>query len=822
MEVTQALVRRATQQMPAMLAARVIEQEMAKGCSKRLYAHPVALQPMFRSVASAPDWLDNSLSEHATPHPAAPMDAMRRLRVWLHPKEEMDWLRAELFLQQLRSAQHRIALEVFGNATSIHVCFACHVDDVEWLKAAFRGQYPLCHIDDDSPAPVFFQPSAGGALLVADYVPPPPYWRLLTSPPVFRISPFEMFLRSIAGLPEPLWGFHQTVFQPVAHAQNLHYTVEMLTDFEFLNKLYRFGNAGHRYQHQGPSGDLRHMAMELERKAHNDKPFFCTAVRAGVSGPSYEAASGALYAAMAHMNLFQYGGRVLEYVETADYEEVLTSAEVRVMLLQTATYRPGFLTNSLELSGLVHLPPLPLLQDTATHVDLLDGFSPVNTPPDEGTLLGSRSVPGGHQHVRNTQSTRCCHAHLIGKPGTGKTTALEAMSFDDMNSGHGLCIIDPHGDLAERMLTRIPEDKVEKTLYFAPGAPDWVPLWNPLEAGPGQDLSRMADDLVNAFFKLFKSSWGHRLEHLLRHAIYGILHIPGGTLRDVSDLLTTNKESNSALRATVANAVNDELARRFWEKDIGDYRSEFYLSVHHKLSRVLVGGTLALTLSQPENRFHFRRMMDEGQILIVDLANLGSEARDTVGSLVLSLIYQAAMSRSTLPLAKRRVFHVYVDEAHRFLGGGIEDSIAETRKYGVNLNLASQYMSQYTREQSDALGVVGTTIVFNVLNKDAVILSKQLGEDVMPEDLGDLSIGDAIARIGTETVRLHTERLPPPEDPSVRDRIIARSLQRYYAPAETVRQYLKRRCSGRGAALQVLLDKGAPLPEVEEFPYDEF
>ena len=221
-------------------------------------------------------------------------------------------------------------------------------------------------------------------------------------------------------------------------------------------------------------------------------------------------------------------------------------------------------------------------------------------------------------------------------------------------------------------------------------------------------------------------------------------------------------------------------------------------------------------LAQPQNLIDFRNIMDEGKILLVDLSGLGSETREILGGFMLSVLHVTALCRSALPPEKRRPFHIHCDEAHRFTTDALEDLIMETRKYGVGLTLAHQYLSQFETRRKDALASVGTTVIFNVDTKDAAHLKKDLQDKVEVKDLIFLRVGEAIARIGTEIVRFRTP--PPREIPKkhFRDRIIAESRRRYYRPIGEVRA-AKHQRDRRWEKPFTPLTEG---PE-EEFHYEE-
>jgi len=217
--------------------------------------------------------------------------------------------------------------------------------------------------------------------------------------------------------------------------------------------------------------------------------------------------------------------------------------------------------------------------------------------------------------------------------------------------------------------------------------------------------------------------------------------------------------------------------------------------------------------------------MDEGMILLVNLSSIGSETRDILGCFILSLLHLTAISRSDTPFERRKPFHIYCDEAHRFMTPALEDLIGETRKFRVSLTLAHQYLSQFTQKKTDALSSVGTTIIFNVDTKDAQYLKKDLQGLANVEDLITLNIGEAIARIGTEVVRIKTlEPLQIPKK-NLREQIINESHRRYYKTVSEVRKAVRLRNNRWHQPFAPL----TPIPEdqngnstIEEFYYDEF
>jgi len=495
------------------------------------------------------------------------------------------------------------------------------------------------------------------------------------------------------------------------------------------------------------------MAGQLETKAHNDRPFFAMAFRIAVVGAGEENQHH-LRSIATFSNLFQHGGRPLIHLTEADYAQSFTNEQIREMFLLGLTYRPGFIVNSWELAGPVHIPSTEITERHRVRFETLETLPVCGDELSVGTPIGTSGYAGTSAPVCLPPDLRGRHTHIIGRPRMGKSSLLEHMILDDINKGLGVAVLDPHGDLVERLLCLLPESAIGRTVYFNPGDPDYVPLWNPLRPISGQDIGRTADDLVGAF-KSFVTGWGDRLEHLLRHSFYALMHLPGSTLLDVSNLFRIKSEESKRVRAEILQVIDNAVARPFWLHDFQRYGKDDFGPPKNKLSKLLVSDTVSLMLSQPDSTINLRQIMDGGMIFLANLSTVGSETREILGCLLLSLLHLTALSRSDTPVDERRPHHSYVDEAHRFLTDALEDLIAETRKYAVSLTLAHQYMSQFPQRKLGALSSVGTTIVFNVDTKDARQLATDFRGMVETEDLITLEMREAIVRAGTHDRQDH-------------------------------------------------------------------
>lgn len=338
------------------------------------------------------------------------------------------------------------------------------------------------------------------------------------------------------------------------------------------------------------------------------------------------------------------------------------------------------------------------------------------------------------------RSDRRSHLYSIGKTGTGKSTLLATLALQDMENGEGLCLVDPHGDLVERLLDKIPEHRKDDLIYF--NVPDTTaPLgFNPLAGVAPSARPLAASGILEAMKKIWKDSWGPRLEHILRHALLATLEIPDATFADVLRLLADDK-----YRRRVAQRVANPQVRNYWLREYESYparfRAESIAPVQNKVGAFLANPILRNILTQPKSAFEPRQLMDEGKILLVNLAKgkLGEDTAALLGALLVSRLGLAGLSRADTAEHERRDFYLYLDEFQTFTTLSLADMLSELRKYRVNLVLAHQYLSQLDEPVRDAvLGNVGTLVNFRLGPEDAELMEKEFAPEVSAADLMNL------------------------------------------------------------------------------------
>jgi hypothetical protein len=823
MSIEQAMILRAQPQALARRIGAAMEREVTKGCTRDLSPVPVRLEPAFAPLLAAPRIAGDVADVPYVPASPDELATPFQLRLWISPEQTFDWNRSELWLKQLALALDRVAFQIVGNKEGIEVGILCAPQDALMIAASFEGQFNLCEILPCASSPLGNIPGDGwGGVQFYDFYPSPPYSHMLTCYTELRTSPFEALLTAMRLIPEPATAIYQCLFQPVHPSHNWHANVSALLDFEYVAKLHNSPATSSRALQQTPSGDLRQMAKDVEVKAHNDKPFFSVAVRMGVVG-SPVSDNRIVRALTSALRVFQHGGRPLECLSERDYRERISIEDVRRMFVCGFTHRAGFLLNSQELAGLVHVFPASIREPRKINLEVLPSLPLRSATLATGTRIGTCRYAGVDYPVCIPSPIRECSVHVVSSPGHGKTTVLINMMLQDIETS-GCVFIDAHGDAIRDLLKLIPRRHRSRCIYFNPGDPDWIPLWNPLLIPPGGDVYRLADDLVSVCKRVFKD-WGDRLEHVIRNGLIGLGHLPNSCLLDLYTLMRQGAAESEPIRKRIIATAVDEPVRKFWEYDfLNDYKKSDLQAPKHKLSKLVSAGPVSQMLSQPYSSISFRTIMDEGSILLVDLSSLGADVREILGSFILTLFLIAAIRRSDTEITMRRSFSMFVDEAHLFVSAdAIESIITQARKFHVNICLAHQYLKQFQTAKVDALSTVGCTLLGRLDKHDSQYFAKDLQDLVDPGEIVSLAPYDMFARIGTEVVRLRTSEPKTPEDPDGTLEIIENSRRRYCRPAGEVRRWVENRGSARQEGFAALDPAFAAYGFTEDdLRYEEF
>jgi len=396
--------------------------------------------------------------------------------------------------------------------------------------------------------------------------------------------------------------------------------------------------------------------------------------------------------------------------------------------------------NSEELATIFHFPNK---QITTPHIFWLNSKTAPDPSeiPTEGLYLGVSAYRGIKRQVYIGNEDRMRHIYVIGKTGTGKSELLKDMILQDIRAGKGLCFMDPHGDALQDIMKLIPPERAEDVIYFNPSDTERPMGLNLLEAKTEDEKHFAATAVINMMYKLFDpyktGIVGPRFEHGVRNAMLTAMAEPGNTFVEVMRIMTDSKFVQDLLPK-----VTDPMVRRYWTDQIAQtadfHKSEVLDYTVSKFGRFVTNRVIRNIVGQSVSSFNFRQIMDEGKILLINLAKgeLGEENSNFLGLILVPRILMAAMSRADVPVEARRDFYLYVDEFQNFATPDFAVILSEARKYRLGLCVANQFIGQVEEEVKNAVfGNVGTIVAFRVGVTDANYLQHEFTPTFGEDDL---------------------------------------------------------------------------------------
>lgn len=463
-------------------------------------------------------------------------------------------------------------------------------------------------------------------------------------------------------------------------------------------------------------------------------------------------------------------------------------------ILDRTTRRSGMILSLSDLGTLVDLPDARVRSDRLVR----PSGRTRSAPPQQagsGVVLGANEHEGVMREVRLTTAERLRHCYLIGASGTGKSTLLLSMAAQDAAAGNGFAVLDPHGDLIEEVLARIPEERTADVLLFDPADEEFPVGFNILSAHSELERTLLASDLV-AVFRRLSTSFGDQMVTVLANAILAFLEShEGGTLLDLRRFLV-----EKPFRTQFLKTVRDREIVSYWQHEFPLLRGNPQAPLLTRLNTFLRPKLIRHMVAQKDDRFDMRALMDGKKIVLAKLAQgaIGEENSHLLGSLLVAKIAQAAMSRQNQPEATRVPFFLYIDEFHHFVTPSVAAILSGARKYGLGLTLAHQDMRQLRSRSEDVASAVLanalTRVVFRVSDQDARTLADGFSF-FEARDLQNLGVGEAIARIerSESDFNLHTRRVPEIREELAATRIEAirsASRARFASPRQAVEERL--------------------------------
>lgn len=464
----------------------------------------------------------------------------------------------------------------------------------------------------------------------------------------------------------------------------------------------------------------------------------------------------------------------------------------------------GYILNIEELASLFHLPHTTVETPNIVWATAKTAEPPSNVPiqvagnEKDISLMGVTNFRGTNTVFGYLREDRGRHIYILGQTGTGKSGALELLTLSDIYYDQGFAVIDPHGDYAQHVLNFIPQRRLDDVVYFNPADTSYPIGFNPLEINDPSLKGHISSELVGVLKRLFAESWGPRLEYILRYSLLALLDYPNSTMLDITRLLTDKK-----FRAHVITYIDDPVVKNFWVTEFASWNDKFaseaVAPVLNKVGAFTANPMIRNIIGQPKSTFNIRKIMDEGKILVVNLSRglMGEDNAGILGAMMVTKIQLAAMGRADMPQEERRPFYLYVDEFQNFATDSFATILSEARKYGLNLTVANQYISQMSEPVRNAVfGNVGTIVCFRISPDDAPFLQKYFEPQF---EAGDLI--QQHSRFFVTTMMISDEKapafsaktlnLPTPPD-NLTSRIIAMSRERYTQEKSTVEELVRK------------------------------
>jgi hypothetical protein len=701
----------------------------------------------------------------------------------------------EQFLLNLSLCQEPIAFELLGTHKKVTAQLAAAADDAPLLRRQLSAYFPeAVFVPQEGTLKQAWNSSTGDEVLAVEFGLAHEFMLPLASG---KIDPFIGIVGALAELQPGELGLFQVLFQS-AHEPWPESIVRSVTHAD-----------GKPFFVDAPE-----LAGAAENKVA--RPLFAAVVRICVCAEERDRMLQLARDLAGSLRVFAHpGGNELIPLKNDDYPFENHIEDV----LRRQSRRSGMILNSDELFGFVHVPSSAVRSPVFQRQTTKTKAAPI-IARHGNALLGNNEHASQTVEVRLSPEQRTRHCHIIGASGTGKSTLLFNLIKSDIETGEGIAVLDPHGDLIDRILGIIPESRIKDVVLVDPSDSEYSVGFNILSAHSDLEKNLLASDLVSVFQRL-STSWGDQMNSVLKNAILAFLESDRhGTLADLQRFLIEKPFRNEFLKS-----VRDTYVVNYWQKSFPLLSGTKSIgSILTRLDTFLAQKPIRYMVSQPENRLDFADIMDSSKIFLAKLPEglLGRENSHLLGTLLVSKFQQTAMSRQAQQITARRDFWLYIDEFANFITPSMAEILSGARKYRIGLTLAHHELHQLLRNPEVASAVMShpyTRIVFRVGDDDA----KKLAEGFSyfeAKDLRNLETGQAVARIERNDYDFNLS-VPLPAEPDKnsaaarRQEVITASRKEYGTSRADIEAMMVK---SRETVPTVALPTSPPAKPVEELP----
>ncbi|MEK7548256.1 MAG: type IV secretory system conjugative DNA transfer family protein [Patescibacteria group bacterium] len=478
---------------------------------------------------------------------------------------------------------------------------------------------------------------------------------------------------------------------------------------------------------------IRH---ELAMEKSKTEPFLCS-IKLGYLSSTKEDAARKLQAIV--NSFYQFNKTDIQELHPVKLSESAFLSEYKKRSLKGAN-----MTSPEELATLYHLPNSDIVPHVV-HVLARKAEPPQDLPKAEDSDVSAFGITNYHNNFVRfgvKRADRRRHLYTVGKSGSGKSKLLELLIYEDLINGKGIGVLDPHGDLVDNILELVPKNRIKDVIYFDPADINFPISFNPLENVAEEYKMQVTIGFIYIFKKLFGSNWTDRLEHVLRYTVLALLDSPNTTVLSILKMLTDKN-----YRQAIVSRIKDNVVKNFWVSEFAGWSEKFdaeaITPLLNKVGQFVATNMIRNIIGQPINKINIRQIMDEEKILLMKVSKglLGEENSSLMGAMIITKLYQAAMSRADMKEADRKDFYFYVDEFQNFATDTFSEILSEARKYCLDLTIAHQYMGQLSNlVQKTVFGNVGSIVSFRVGADDAGVLAQEYNPVFKERDIINLGV----------------------------------------------------------------------------------
>lgn len=645
----------------------------------------------------------------------------------------------ELLVNLHNTVKHvPISMEILGFEQYSYFFFAVPDRLFETVEGLLYSAYPDCEIKVVSDYVDNFAKSGkglAGAKLKLNWGDVYPFKTHDEFEEDSQIRLFSVISKISSG--EQVWV--QIVIDPRPENASYHFKRRLVLKWNNFKKIF---NVRDRVRVKGENSVIKQRKKMALEKASME-PFYCN-IRVAYVAQNDALAKQKLEAVV--NSFYQFNKTDIQEFKFSNVSKATFLNEYKSRKLSSP-----YVLSPKELSTLYHLPNADIVPHIV-HVLAKKSEAPRDIPKlgeKDVSFFGKTNYHNNFDTFGIKRADRRRHLYAVGKSGSGKSKMLELLIKEDIEAGKGVGVLDPHGDLVDNVMKFVPEHRIKDVIYFDPADLDFPISFNPMENVAESQKMQVTIGFIQIFKKLFGSNWTDRLEHVLRYTVLALLDSPNTTVLSILKMLTDKN-----YRQNIVSRIQDNVVKNFWVSEFAGWSEKFdaeaITPLLNKVGQFVATNMIRNIIGQPKSKFDIRDVMDNKKILLMKVSKglLGEENSGLLGAMIITKLYQAAMSRADMAEEEREDFYFYVDEFQNFATDTFAEILSEARKYRLNLTIAHQYVGQLSDYvKKTVFGNVGSVISFRVGADDAGVLAEEYNPVFQERDIINLGVREFYCKL---------------------------------------------------------------------------